>query len=156
MPLYNGFFTSEKEARVVLHQEGKKLKSIADKIWRMYLQSYTPKAYALGQSRTGRASERSIKLGSVKRISPYEFGIEVTFDNDLTYHDSVIGSDEKQGHSIMLISEGWQVKSGKHKDVYRFGYYEGFDYIGKVKREYERKAHKGISLEVNWSGETLK
>lgn len=148
-PLFE--FDSEKEAIRVLEAEGRRLKYIAIKVWRQYLASYQPKQYV----RT-RKSQKSIKLGKVKRLDGDTFGIELTFQNDLTYHNSVIGKDQPQGHSIMLISTGWKVKRGKHKDVYRFGYYEGFDYINKVKEAFEATKHKGISLEVQWSGKALK
>lgn len=142
-------FDSEEEAIRALKSEGKRLLDIAIKIWRQYLASYKPKKYV----RKGN-SEKSIKLGKVKKLDDDTLGIELTFEDDLTYHDSVIDKEKyPQGHSIMLISEGWKVKKGKHKNVYRFGYYEGYDYIGKVQRAFEQSKHKGITLEVQWAGE---
>jgi len=141
-------FDSEKEAILALEKEGRRLKYIALKIWRKYLSEYQPKKYV----RT-RRSQKAIKLGMVKPLGNDTFGIELTFDNDLTYHNSVVDKNKyPQGHSIMLISEGWKVKRGKHKDTYRFGYFEGIDYIGRVVREFNNGKHKGISLEVQWAG----
>lgn len=145
-------FDSEEEAIKALQAEGRKLKYIAIKVWRKYLSSYKPKAYI----RT-RKSQNAIKLGRVKQISEDSFGIEVTFLDDLAYHDSILNTKKKQheqGHSIMLISEGWtstnlERKIGRRE---RFTHYEGFDYIGKVKEEYEKVKHKGIELEIQWSG----
>lgn len=148
MALYE--FDSEKEAIKALEAEGRRLKYIAIKIWRQYLSSYQPKQYV----RT-RKSQKSIKLGKVKRLDGDTFGIELTFQNDLTYHDSVFGKSQPRGHAIMLISTGWKVKKGKHKDIYRFGYYEGFDYLGKVEQAFNSGKHKGISLEIQWSGKAL-
>lgn len=142
-------FDSEKEATKALKEEGRKLKYIAISIWRQYLSSYKPNTYV----RT-RTSQQSIKLGAVKELSPNTLGIELTWDDDLVYHNSLFGG--KQGHSVMLISEGWKSSKGKSKDVYRFGYFEGIDYIGRVKQAFELGARKGIVLEVQWAGNEFK
>lgn len=145
-------FSSEQDAIRALEAEGKRLLGIATSIWRQYLSSYQPKQYV----RTGK-SERSIKLGKVKKIEEDVLGIELTFQDDLTYHDSIVSSTGKpRGHSIMLISEGWRVKKGRHKGVYRFGYYEGFDYLAKVEEAFNGGKQKGITLEIQWAGEKFK
>lgn len=153
-------FDSDAEAIRVLSLEGRKLKYIAIKIWRLYLSSYSPNTYAVHKTgvlgkRTGK-SLQSIKLGKVKKIGVDDWGIELTYLNDLAYHDSVInrkdGRKHAQGHSIMLISQGWKAKKGKNKNVERFGYYEGFDYLGQVQREYETVKDKRVTLDIQWLG----
>lgn len=143
-------FDTEMQARIALEAEARKLKYIALKVWRKYLSSYQPKVYV----RT-RKSQSAIQVGKVKKLNENELGIEITFVNDLVYHNSVFGSSQPKGHSIMLISAGWKVKKGKHKDIYRFGYYEGFDYLGKVQQEYNAIKDKRINLEIQWSGKYL-
>lgn len=140
-------FDSDAEAKRVLKQEGKRLEQIAKKVWREYLADYRPKVYA----RTGK-SQKAIKLNNIFKVDENTWGIELTFQNDLTYHDSVFGNSQPKGHSIMLISRGWRVSKGWHKNIPRFGYYEGFDYLGKVIKEFNNGKHKGIELEVQWSG----
>lgn len=142
-------FDSELEAKLVLESESRKLKYIALKVWRKYLSSYQPKMYV----RT-RRSQSSIQIGKIKKLNENELGIEIQFLNDLVYHDSVFGSSQPKGHAVMLISTGWKVKKGKHKGIYRFGYYEGFDYLGKVQQEYNAIKDKRIELEIKWSGNT--
>jgi hypothetical protein len=158
-------FTSEEEAKKILLSEGHRLKSIADKVWQQYLGSYTPKKYV----RTHR-SENGIKIGGVKSLGKDLWGIEVTFENSLMYHNSVIGKGKKntnvnqqvkinpQGHSIMLISSGWKAKKLEKKIGVKehFTRYKGFNYLGKVVKEFNSGKHKGISLEVQWSGAYLK
>lgn len=144
-------FETDAEAKRVLLQEGRRLKFIARKVWHEYQLSYQPEMYV----RTGNTI-KSIKLGNVFRIDADTWGIELTFQNDLVYHDSVIGKKHPKGHSIMLISSGWKVGKGWHKNIHRFGYYEGFDYIGKVIKEFNDGKHKGINLELQWSGKYLK
>ena len=144
-------FETDAEAKRVLKQEGRRLEQIAKKVWNGYLGSYSPKMYV----RTGK-SQKSIKLNNVFRVDENTWGIELTFQNDLTYHDSVFGKSQPKGHSIMLISSGWKVRKGWHKKIHRFGYYGGFDYLGKVIKEFNNGKHKGIELEVQWSGNYTK
>ena len=147
------FYETDEEAIRALEAEGRRLKYIALKLWRSYLGSYQPSEYI----RT-RRSQRAIKLGKVKRLDAYTFGIELTFVDELLYHDSVIGKGQPKGHSIMLISEGWKLKKTARgrKPVYRFDYYEGFDYLSKLIATFNDGARKGITLEVNWAGEPYK
>lgn len=155
------FFDSELEARAILKSEGERLEKIAKKVWRAYLATYTPKKYSehlpdgMAGFRTGR-TERGIKLGLVKKLDEDTLGIELIFEDDLMYHPSVFGSKYPKGHSLMLISQGWHVKKGRHMNVERFGYYEGFDYLSKVVEEFNSSKHAGIILQINWSGKFTK
>lgn len=145
---------SEQETRKLLEAEGRRLKYIAIKLWRKYLASYEPKKYA----RT-RKSQRGIKLGKVIRIDGNTLGIELTFENDLMYHDSVIKGSSKKGHSVMLISDGWHSKKLEKKikrKVYRFTYFEGTGYLYQVYKEYMGRKPVGITLETQWSGKVYK
>lgn len=147
-------YETDGEAILALQAEGARLKYIALKIWRAYLAEYKPAEYA----RT-RASQRGIKLGKVKRLDALTWGIELTFEDDLMYHDSVVKSTRKKhpkGHSIMLISEGWKNKRGHNRDVYRFGYFEGIDYIGRVQRAFEKSMPTEMSMEITWDGKPFK
>lgn len=154
MEINNQFaFDSEEEARKELLRAGRELEKIAINVWRKYLSSYKPKVYV----RTGK-SEKSIKLGSVKKLDDNTLGIELTWVNDLAYHDSIFGEGNKQGHAIMLISAGWKAKKLEKKigRKYRLTYYEGFDYIGKVREAFESVKHRGIELEIQWSGKSTR
>lgn len=149
--LINPTFDSDEEARRVLQAEGRKLKYIAIKLWRKYLQSYQPTQYV----RT-RDSQRSIKLGNVFKLDNDEWAIELTYVNDLAYHDSVITGSKKQGHSIMLISDGWhnkKLEAAYGRRVDRHTYFEGTGYIYKVYKEYMKTRDNRVSLDVQWSGE---
>ena len=142
-------FDSEMEARRVLEEEGRKLKYIAVKQWRLYLSSYTPKRYV-----RKRKSQRAIKLGRVIKLDNNTFGIELTFENDLVYHDSVMVKGGNKGHSIMLISDGWHSKKAEQKlgrRIDNFTYFEGTGYLYKVYKEYMGVKHKGIIVDTNWN-----
>lgn len=142
---------TEEQAIRTLEMEGRRLKYIALKVWRKYQSSYPPKMYV----RT-RDTQRGIKLGKVRRIDANHFGIDLMYDNDLMYHDSVFGRNQPKGHSLMLISDGWEVKKGRHKDIYMFGYFEGVDIIGQIEREYNKYKPLGVTLETQWTKRYLK
>jgi len=142
-------FDSEQDAIKALESDGRKLKYIALKLWRKYLSEYKPKQYV----RT-RKSQRAIKLGKVKKLDENTYGIELTFENGLVYHDSVMGSGQPKGHSIMLISDGWHSKKAEEKlgrRIDRFTYFEGTGYLYKVYKEYEKYKHKGIVIDTDWN-----
>lgn len=152
-------FEDEEEAKKVLRAEGRKLKYIAIKVWRLYLSSYKPKVYI--RTRDG---QRSIKLKDVKLIGNNELGIELIWENDLAYHDSWLykkGKSTKnvKGHAIMLISEGWynqklEAKLGRR--IYRFTYFEGTGYLNRVYREYMKVKDHRVTVDVSWSGRFTK
>lgn len=139
-------------------EEGKKLEKIAKNVWQDYLNSYQPQQYI----RTGKtlAGIKLIPDVVIASVNPFRYGIRVTFENDLMYHDSVISENQPQGHSLMLISNGWHAKKLEErfgKAIYRFTYYEGFDYIDKVIKEYEKVKSPIIDeLVVEWSSRYLR
>jgi hypothetical protein len=142
-----GMFDSPEEAEKVLRAEARKFKYVAVKMWRKYLASYKPKEY----KRT-RKSQNAIQIKTrIIKISPDEIGMEVTWVNDLAWHDSVVPNSSKKGHSIILISEGWHSKKLERilgNPVYRFTYYEGWGYLDKVIAEYDRIRDKRVGLEL--------
>lgn len=144
------FFDSPEQAMMALEREGKKLMKIAKIEWQKYLKSYKPVQYI----RTGN-SERAIKLGKPKMIGANQYGIELTWVNNLVYHNSVVPNSNKKGHSVMLISSGWHSKKLEKiygRQVYRHTYYEGNSYINNVMKKYESQKDRRIDLELQWSG----
>lgn len=150
-------FTDEKKAILVLESEGRRLKGIVAKVWAKYLNSYDPVLY----KRTTK-TRLGMKLGKVKLENPAgidgiaTYQLAITFENDLMYHKSYLGSGQRQGHSLMLISQGWHSKKleerYKGKRIERFTYYEGFDFFAQVMKEFESGKHNAISLKVVWTG----
>ena len=153
----------EAEIKRLMQAEGRRLKYIALKIWRETMSEYKPRVYAVHLGKKAgqrtRNSARAIKLGSVRKQPDGTFTIELTWDNDLVYHDSIFQGQPK-GHSVMLISEGWHSRKledwigrgGKDGRIERFTYFEGTGYLYKVYKEYMKSAPNGIFLDVQWSG----
>lgn len=159
----NLYFQTDAEAIKVLMAEGKKLERIAKKVWRSYESSYSPKQYV----RTGK-SLRAIKLKGVKALGNGVYAIELTWENSLAYHDSVIykqgfTSKNAKGHSIMLIGTGWhssKLEKVYRKKVYRHTYWSwnggGGSYLNAVVDEYKAVKDKRIVIDVQWSGAFVK
>ena len=150
------FYDSDAEAILALQAEGRRLQKIAEKLWREDMASYQPAMYIRTYN-----SQKAIKLGNVKRLDALTWGIELSFDNDLSYHESQFDklngtNNYKKGHSFMLISEGWAVSKGNHWGIYRFGYFEGTDYITRVIQAFNSGSRGRIALEANWQGSPFK
>lgn len=144
-------FDSEAEATAILKAEGQRLNKLAVDLWREYLNDYKPKVYV----RTGHSID-SIKLGQVKRYDEDTLCIELTWEDDLTYHPSVFTNGFPKGNSILLISEGWRVSKGWHKNIERFGYYEGWNYLGKLQKAFEAEMHNGITFQYTGKQRAVK
>ena len=165
------YFESPQEAELVLRREGKKLEKIAHRVWQKYLNSYTPNEY----QRSGNPA-RAIKLGKVKNLGVdaqgfVQYGIELTWLNNLVYHDSWLFKKGKttrnqKGHAVMLIGTKWHSKKLEKlykKKVYRHTYWnwdkdyslDGNTYLDAVQREYESQKDRRVDLEIPWSGRFL-
>jgi hypothetical protein len=152
-------FDSEQEARRVLQAEGKRLLDLARSIWQQYISSYQPVQYVRSTD-----SYKSMKLGEVYKLDDDTLGIKLEWIDDLAYHDSVVTKGKPQGHSIMLISEGWKTKrassypTNPSNSYYPKGihYFQGFNYLGKLEEAFNNGKHQGIVLEIQWAGEKFR
>lgn len=149
---------SDREITRRLQQEARTLKAIALKQWRRDMQDYKPKVYAvhlgMPQGKRTKQSQRGIKIGKVKRLEDGSFGIEVSWENQLMYHDSIF-PNQPQGHSVMLISEGWHSRKLEQKlrrRVYRFTYFEGTNYLARVIKAYNSIKPSWVTLIDEWKG----
>ena len=161
--LRNNNFDNTHDTIKMLENEAKILRDIAVREWRKYLDSYTPTQYI----RTGKTSSpNAIRVGKVKPAMNGEFlTIEVTWDNDLAYHDSWLyqqgrTNKNQKGHAFMLISDGWKankLESIYGNSVYRHTEWDGDGYLYRVYKTYwARKNPLIIDVEVQWSGRVVK
>lgn len=150
-----------REAIRLLEAEGRRLKYIAIKLWRKTMDEYSPKKYAVHltgvEGKRTRNSQRAIKLGKVKALPDGTYGIELTWENELVYHDSVVKGGQK-GHAVMLISDGWHSRKLEKRmgRIERFTYFEGTGYLYRVYKEYMKGKPNSIILDTQWSGKYTK
>lgn len=149
-----GGFATEEEAYKVLLREAVKLKRLGRTIWRE-TQSIKPKEYV----RT-RNAERALVVKKRKlRDGVNGIMIELTWENDLVWHDSWLYQKGKiknnqKGHAVMLMSAGWHAKKLEKvykKRVYRHTYFEGNSYLTKLMKAYSLIKDPRISLEFEIS-----
>lgn len=138
------FFDDDLTAKRILEKEAHKLKRIAQREWLRVLGEYKQKPYI---ARTAK-SFKSIKKTEVRKVG-FGWKIDVTFENSLAYHDSVVGGEK--GHAIWLNHAGWRVKRGWHKDIRGFGYKDGSGYLFRVLKEYQAVKDPRVSLEITWN-----
>jgi len=135
----------------ILVSEAARLKEILAKHIRAYYDSYSPKVYI-----------RHEKYGMVKHllmdVVPKNGSIAIYFDENHVWGPSVI-DEEKYGWGFepILIDNGWRVKSSApHANIHRFGYYEGYHFIEKAIREFERTNTYGLKVGVQVDPNALK
>ena len=121
-----------------LESQASRLLSDINSLWGGYLSSYQPKQYI----RTG-ATSQGFSLSNpriVDDMGETKIEIDLVLDDGSMFHDSVMGSHYSQGHSFMLISEGWRWNGGldgyKGGEVYRFTHFDGVGIVDTLINRY--------------------
>lgn len=150
--LKSAYSLTSTNQRQLIIQEGKKLERIARREWEAYYQSYTPKQYI----RTYKSRD-ALKLKTPTKRIDGGWDIELTWENDLAYHESKF-KNNKKGHAIMLISDGWESRKLRAKigKRYRFTDFDGTGYLYNVYKKYLAVADRTITTNVIWSGNYTK
>lgn len=153
--LKSAYSLTSTNQRQLIIQEGKKLERIARREWEAYYQSYTPKQYI----RTYKSRD-ALKLKTPTKRIDGGWDIELTWEDDLAYHDSRFGKKNNRGHAIMLISDGWESRKLKAKlggkRIERLTDFDGTGYLYNVYKKYLAVADRTITTNVIWSGNYTK
>ena len=109
-----------------------------------YYGSYSPKMY---KPRTG-GLKRSISVWDIAEITINgdTASIEVFF-NDNAFHRS-LGNHPHMSDVVSLINYGWKVQNGSHRNVPRFGYYEGYHFIEDAVAKFNADSPLGITAKI--------
>ena len=106
---------------------------------------------------TGRPQLREYGLHkalTVQTAVQYDGGkkyIGLYFDDSKSWGESVV-TGELTGYKPYLINSGWRVvKNVWFKNIYRFGYYEGFHFIEKGIEEWQNDLKYHIDIEFSGS-----
>lgn len=112
-------------------------------MWDKYEDSYHPSTY----KRTGKTK----KGFSISRpVLEYENGkpvvkVDLILDDGSMWHKSVLGKGQPQGHSFMLISEGWNapaLETYRGDSIYRFTHFDGVGIIDSLISKYDTKDYE--------------
>ena len=119
-----------------IQSQASKLLADVQSLWNGYESSYTPSVYVrTGRTKAGfKLSEpRVVGTGAETRVE-----IDLILDDDYMWHDSRFGGS--QGHSFMLISEGWDAPALRAyrggQDTYRLTTFRGVGIISSLLQLY--------------------
>ena len=131
-----------KTMKQVMKEEAEYLrKLLVEEIERVY-NSYDPKVY-----------RRTMGLLESLRVDPViqngnELSVRLWFD-EKALHPSMF-KDGNDGFVPILIDQGWQVKSGWHRNIPHFGFRPPSHFVRKAVEEYHRTSKYGFRIEVTY------
>lgn len=119
------------------------LKILQEEIDDWYM-SYSPVAY-----------QRTYAMGDSIYAEDYvdidTSGMQLTIkikQTDASMHESLWGDGEV--NALLLMNDGYQVKSGWHKDIPYFGYREGGHFLEKAVERFEHENYFNIKVHFNY------
>jgi hypothetical protein len=108
------------EAKAILHRQAKRMKQCLINAVNLYYSSYpNPVMY----DRTYGLRD-SIEIENSVRVEGNQIIIDVGFFGDGAWGDSLFG--QGRAYKPDLISFGWHTKKPLFRDVYRFGWFDGY------------------------------
>jgi len=78
-------------------------------------------------------------------------GMQLTIrikQTDVAMHKSLWGDGEV--NALLLMNEGYQVKSGWHKDIPYFGYREGGHFLERAVERFEQENYFNIKIHIDY------
>lgn len=134
-----------KERSRLQSQASRLLRDVAS-MWAGYESSYQPNYYVDGTGRRTGQTAQGFGLSPV-RLETEGMGVrlevDLVLDDSHMWHNSQLGDYFNQGHSFMLISEGWEWQGGigdyRGGDVYRFTHFDGVGIVDSLIDRYNTK-----------------
>lgn len=121
--------------------EARRFMNILQEELELWYHSYSPTEY-----------ERTFKMQNCIYADDYvsvdidtnKLSIYIRF-NDNAYHKSLWGNEEV--NTLLLMNNGFETKSGWHKDIPYFGYREGGHFLEKAIKRFNDSNNFGITVE---------
>lgn len=114
-------------------------------LWQGYEDSYrNPAVYVrTGRTKTGFSISNSrYKMNTDGTVT---MEIDLVLSDGSMWHNSILGENQPQGHSFMLISEGWiasDLESYLGRSVDRFTRYDGYGIVDTLIRAYNTSEYE--------------
>ncbi len=141
------FMMSQPEMVKMLKSELKRLEQYIKEELQKYFDSYEPTVYV----RTG-DTMRSITLSE-----PYLDGdslcAEITFDEGLANHPSVMGRNQPDGYTPHLLQEGWSISASVQPRVAYFTDHPGSNYLLNAIARFNADNKYGLKVTAYYNGE---
>lgn len=147
-----GVLLSRPEMKAILKLELERLEDYIKEELQVYFDSYKPTVY----KRTGN-TERSITLNA-PFVDGKDLCAEITFDDTLANHPSVMNSKNKQhpdGYTPWLLQRGWNITDSVQPRVDMFTDHPGSQYITKAVKRFNDTNKYGIQVAVFMNGEEI-
>ncbi len=130
----------------VLEIETRRFADILQKNIDNYYSSYTPSVYARGSS--GGNLRKSVSVNDICIFSSNNKTITAEIIiNENAIHNSIL--NKNSANAFWLMNDGWRVKKDVwFKDIHRFGYFEGTNFVEKSVREFNQSNKYGIILNI--------
>lgn len=158
MPTFNNlkdlekWLASEKGQTLVMNdntikreliKEAKRLQGYLREELQSYFNSYD--AAETYHRRTG-DTIRSVKVGAPKKTELGFWSIEVYWDDNLAYHNSVLGGEK--GHTGFLLNYGWDIRDKMPYEIPNFTHFEGVYYIEKAIERWNKENKLGMKITI--------
>ena len=131
---------SSEAGQILLRRQVKRLKECIIKQVNEYYSSYSPTMY---DRKYGLQS--SLEIESDIEVTLTGMTINVGFSGGDAYSPSLYGDGD--AYTPSLINYGWQVKKDVwFKDIYHFGYYEGFHFLEKGIADWQSGNTEGVRV----------
>lgn len=110
-------------------------------LWQGYEVSYAPQVYP-ATGKTSRGFDISDGTAELNPDGSVTIEIDLILKDENMWHDSLFGG--KQGHSFMLISEGWKWQNNYDGSRYRFSEFDGVGIVDTLIREQNNSKYEFI------------
>lgn len=129
----------------MLTKEATILRSLIQKHIEAYYASYQPVFYERQHLLLHSLVQTGVRMTRLK--GKKYFYIYIEFDTGKVIRDSMFSDSKDKGHSAILISQGWKTVKPSFRGVPRFGYFQGYDFIGKAIADY-RAMPKSLPVNI--------
>jgi len=137
----------QKDMAEIIKSEMKRLEEYMKEELQAYFDSYEPTVY----KRTG-DTMRSITLNE-PYVDGDKISAEITFDESLANHPSVMSGDQPMGYTPWLLESGWSITSRIQPRIAMFTDHAGTQYVSKAVERFNATSKYGIKVSVYHNGE---
>ena len=128
-----------------LERQARLLLADINSLWQGYENSYKNPAVYIRTGRTKTGFSISNSRYKMNADGTVTMEIDLVLDDGSMWHNSILGKNQPQGHSFMLISEGWiasDLESYLGRSIDRFTRYDGYGIVDTLIRAYNTSEYE--------------
>ncbi|MGD6896093.1 hypothetical protein [Bacillus infantis] len=139
---------NETKIKRILTSAAKQLERYMKEELDNYFNSYEPSVYERTSSTIS-----SIKVGNPRKVTTNIWAIEITFDEELANHDSVMGSDQPKGYTPWLLEVGWDIRDKVDFEAPMFTHHPGTEFVKKAVKKFNANNPHKLKISVSHNGQ---